>query len=173
MFDAALVEYAARASVVDARPAPAAITTTPSWSRPVTPECVVAEARRQSLEPWKLLAVMRAEDGRVGSFSLNSNGSYDMGPLQVNSVHLPALAQVFRVSASQLAQLVAYDGCFNVAVGAYLLRKSTNSADGDFWYGIGQYHSRTPIRSAQYMVRVNEYMQEIVAPATSTRKNAR
>lgn len=162
MLDAVLLEQVQKASVVESRPAPARVTTYPGWVRPVTASCVIAEAERQSLDLLKVLAVMKAENGRVGQFVLNSNGSYDIGPMQVNTIHLPELAKTFRVSGETVAQLLAYDGCFNVAVGAWLLRLRTNEAQGDFWYGIGRYHSRTVAYSNQYILRVHAVMQGLV-----------
>lgn len=121
------------------------------------------EAQRQNLEPWRLLAVMKVEDGRVGMFSANSNGSYDLGPMQVNTIHLGDMEKVFGIGRSQLAQLIAYDGCFNVAVGAWLLRTKTNEAGGNFWYGIGRYHSKTSDKSTRYILRVHTIMQALVS----------
>lgn len=162
MFDAVLIQQLQSASVVDARPAPASLTTTPAFYRPVTTDCFLAEAQRQSLEPHKLLAVMKAEGGRIGTFRANTNGTYDIGPMQVNTVHLDEMSKVFRVGKSQLAQMLAYDGCFNVSVGAWLLRMRTNEAGGDFWYGIGRYHSKTASKSTRYILRVHDIMQDIV-----------
>lgn len=170
MFEAALAEQLQRASIVDVRPAPAHITSTPSWYRPVTAECFLAEAKRQALEPWRLLAVLKTEGGRVGAFSPNRDGSYDIGPMQVNTIHLADLSRVFGTSPSQLAQLLAYDGCFNVSVGAWLLRTKTNEASGDFWYGIGRYHSKTPSKSTQYILSVHKNMQEIVGQGDSAKR---
>lgn len=162
MLDSVLLEQVQKASVFEARPAPAHVTTYPGWARPVTAACVVAESARQSLDLLKVLAVMKAENGRVGQFVLNSNGSYDIGPMQVNTIHLPELARTFGVSGGTVAQLLAYDGCFNVAVGAWLLRLRTNEASGDFWYGIGRYHSRTTAYSNTYILRVHSVMQGLV-----------
>ena len=162
MLDAVLLEQVQKASIFESKPAPARVTTYPGWARPVTTSCVIAEAARQSLDLLKVLAVMKAENGRVGQFVLNSNGSYDIGPMQVNTIHLPELAKTFGVPGDRVAQLLAYDGCFNVAVGAWLLRVRTNEAAGDFWYGIGRYHSRTTVYSNIYILRVHSVMQGLV-----------
>ena len=164
MWELALAEQLHKASVVDTRPAPASLTVAPAWYRPVTPACFTEAARRQALEPWRLLAVLKAEGGRVGTFSSNTNGSYDIGPMQVNTIHLDELSRIYQTERSRLAQLLAYDGCFNVSIGAYILRKRTNEAKGDFWYGIGGYHSKTPSKSAPYILRVHGHMQDIVSP---------
>jgi hypothetical protein len=162
MWEAVLAEQVRKASVVDVQPAPAWLTSTPTWSRPVTTECVLQEARRQSLEPWRLLAVLKAENGRVGMFRQSANGSYDIGPMQVNTIHLDELARIYNTPRGQLAQLLAYDGCFNVSVGAWMLRTRTNEAGGDFWYGIGRYHSKNGEKATPYILRVHSIMQELV-----------
>lgn len=166
MLEAVVIEQAQLASVVEVRPAPAHITQTPPWYRPVTAQCVLEEAQRQQIEPIKLVSVLSHEAGRVGQFTPNSNGSYDIGPMQVNTVHLPDLAKTYGLPKSTVAQLLAYDGCFNVAVGSWLLRQATNAVNGDFWRGIGRYHSRTPERANSYILRVHGSMQKLLARAS-------
>ncbi|ABM96839.1 lytic transglycosylase domain-containing protein [Methylibium petroleiphilum] len=172
MLEAVAIDLAQRASVAEVRSSPGAAAQ-PAWYRPVTAQCLVEEAGRQRLELVKLLAVMKAEGGRVGMFSRNTDGSYDIGPMQVNTIHLPELAKLFNRSAGEVARLMAYDGCFNVAVGAWLLRKRTNEADGDFWYGIGRYHSKTPVHSTRYILRVHSVMQDIVKKSLADDAKAR
>jgi hypothetical protein len=172
MLDLALIQETQRASVVETRPGHVQYET-PEWVRPVTPRCVVEEAGRQSLEVVKVLAVMKAEGGRLGEYSRNSNGSYDIGPMQVNTIHLPELAKTYGIPPDAVSKLLAYDGCFNVAVGAWMLRMRTNEAAGDFWYGIGRYHSTTRPDSNRYILRVHSVMLGIVnAEKNGARKSA-
>jgi hypothetical protein len=170
MLDVALVQETQRASVVEMRPGQVQYAT-PEWVKPVTPQCVLEEAGRQSLELVKLLAVMKAEGGRLGEYSRNSNGSYDIGPMQVNTIHLPELSKTYGIPEAAVSKLLAYNGCFNVAVGAWLLRMRTNESAGDFWYGIGRYHSTTRPDSNKYILRVHAIMVGIVgAEKNATRK---
>ena len=161
MLDAALIQEALRASVVEVRPGRGRHAT-PEWTQPVTPQCVIEEAARQSLEVVKVLAVMKAEGGRLGEYSPNANGSYDIGPMQVNTIHLPQLSKTYGIPPDTVSKLLAYNGCFNVAVGAWMLRMRTNEAAGDFWYGIGRYHSATRPDSVKYILRVHRIMVGIV-----------
>lgn len=173
MLEAIIVELTQQASVVETRPAPSHITSTPSWARPVTPACIIQEAQRQQFDVLRVLAVLKAEGGRVGQYSRNTNGSYDVGPMQLNTVHIPEFAKLYGVSEPTMAQLLAYDGCFNVAVGAMVLRKRTNEANGDFWYGIGRYHSKTPAVSTKYILRVYSAMKNIVEKENQISNRAR
>ena len=170
MLDVALVQETQRASVVETRPGRVQYPM-PEWAKPVTPQCVVQEAGRQSLEVVKVLAVMKAEGGRLGEYSPNGNGSYDIGPMQVNTIHLPELSRMYAIPEAAVSTLLAYDGCFNVAVGAWLLRKRTNEAAGDFWYGIGRYHSAAKPDRNRYILRVHRIMVGMVnAKKNSARK---
>ena len=161
MLDYVLQQEAQRASVIESRPARIQYAT-PPWVRPVTPQCVAEEANRQSLELVKLLSVMKTEGGHLGEYSRNSNGSYDIGPMQVNTVHLPELSRIYSIPQATVSKLLAYNGCFNVAIGAWLLRKRTNEAAGNFWYGIGRYHSTARADSNRYILRVHGVMVRLV-----------
>lgn len=151
-----------------ARTAPAETAPMPPWMKPVSQECVRIEAARQQLELVKLLAVLKTEGGRVGMARRNSDGSYDLGPMQINTVNLPDLVQQFRAPAATLVNVLINDGCFNVAVGAWLLRERTNQAGGDFWYGIGRYHSKKPEHAYPYILRVHKSMEAIVKKSAAT-----
>ncbi|MCZ8256960.1 MAG: lytic transglycosylase domain-containing protein [Polaromonas sp.] len=157
-FDQVVQAMLDRVNVVDVRPAPA-WAGNPITSRPATLACFHQAAKRQALEPIKVLAVLRTENGRLGSFVFAPKGqSWDIGPMQINSIHLGEFAQVFGVPPAQMASLLAYDGCFSLEVGAYLLRRRTNEASGDFWRGIGRYHSKTAAPAAVYMSTVKGHL---------------
>jgi hypothetical protein len=172
MLDTALIQETQRASVVETRPGHV-LYATPEQVEPVTPQCVVEEAARQKLEVVKVLAVMKAEGGRLGAFSRNSNGSYDIGPMQVNTIHLPELSQTYGIPQDTVSKLLAYNGCFNVAVGAWMLRMRTNEAKGDFWYGIGRYHSTSRPDSNKYILRVHGIMVGLVSEGKKASHAAR
>lgn len=110
--------------------------------------CVDAAAVAYQIPGTVFRAVLRTEGGWVGLKKRNSNGSYDMGPAQINTIHLPELAK----SGITEAMLVG-DACVNVYVAAYRLRVEIERA-GDFWRGVGNYHSRTPTYHQRYLQRV-------------------
>jgi len=114
---------------------------------PVTTQCVMEAARYHSVPFAALLAIMDVEGGRVGESSQNTNGSEDLGPMQVNTIWLPRLA---RYGISR--ELVRDNGCVNVAVAAWILREHLKEAT--LWAAIGAYHSRTPRLAQKYQLRV-------------------
>lgn len=99
-------------------------------------------------------AVLRTEGGKRGQVRVNRDGSYDMGPMQINSVHLPELARY-----GITAQMLVNDECLNIHVGAYYLKRHLVTTPGSatpvgYWRAVGRYHSSTPDRNRQYQGRV-------------------
>ncbi len=121
---------------------------------PLTYECLKDAAAQFGHTIKTLSLILAVEGGKVGQCSSNTNGSVDCGPAQINSIHFPQLARITGMTPDQVRDAVTSDGCFNIYVGAYLLRKTTNSANGDLLTGIGHYHSYTPYYMNRYIDRV-------------------
>lgn len=128
---------------------------------PMTQECFMAEAARQNLSPELLLAVIRQENGKHGQVRQNKDGSWDISYMQINTVHLAEFAKLTNRSQRDVLYLLAYNGCANVAAGAYLLRRRINEANGDIWKGVARYHSKTPSKGPRYAWKVYEKLIEI------------
>ena len=109
--------------------------------------CVISAANRFDLPVRALYALLKVEGGKIGSKNYNSNGTYDMGPMQINSIWLPT----FRNYLSE--DEIIYDGCKNILAGAWILKAKILQA-GDFWLGIGNYHSKTKHRNKWYQWQV-------------------
>lgn len=117
--------------------------------------CIGDAARRFRIPASLIRAVMDVEGGSTGRVSHNTNGSYDIGPMQINSIWLP---EVERRGGS--LQLLLHHGCANVHFGAWLLARELGGIDiaridrAGFWRAVGNYHSRTPERNAGYAEKV-------------------
>jgi hypothetical protein len=97
-----------------------------------------------------LYAVLHTEGGTPGKSSKNTNGSYDLGPMQVNDrVWLPFFKRHYGLTEAQLKN----NGCLNVWAGGVILYMQVAQAK-DWWKGIGNYHSRTPVHHARYTGKV-------------------
>jgi hypothetical protein len=46
------------------------------------------------------------------------------------------------------------DFCANVEAGSWILRQGLDEAHGDFWQGVGYYHSHDPQHKATYLQAV-------------------
>lgn len=118
--------------------------------------CFNLAAQEFNLEPRIIYAIAKAESGlQPDALHINQNGSVDIGLMQINSVHQQELMNV----GIALNELV--EPCKNTIVGAWLLRKSIDKARGDFWRGVGLYHSATPEYNRKYILRVKEVYSEI------------
>ena len=128
----------------------------PPNTKPVTTHCVVAAAQIEHVPLAALVAVMRTEGGTIGEAHLNSDGSKDFGPMQVNSRWLPRLA---RSGISK--QALKNDGCINVLVGAWILRRQMQQTPNQPWTAIGHYHSHTKGLSRRYQRKVMSIMLKV------------
>lgn len=130
---------------------------TPAHAQHSASECVAGAAQHYRVHPAVILAVMRQEGGRVGQVSTNRNGTYDIGPMQINSSHLGELSR-YGISRSALLN----DGCLNIYIGTWLLKREM-VASGSLWSGIGQYHSHTPSLSVDYQWRIWNRLKQLAA----------
>lgn len=128
----------------------------PTPSRPLSTDlrtCLKLSARQYGIPGQLFLAVVMTEGGKVGRVSRNTNGSYDMGPAQINSSHLPELARM-GITRDQ----VINDGCLNLHVGAWILSRALNGQTpdnpGEFWRRVGNYNSSTPEYNRAYQAKV-------------------
>lgn len=96
------------------------------------------EASERYAVPIDLLyAVARVETGNRGNIvsKRNANGTYDIGLMQINSMHLPRLK---RMGITQ--QMLLQDPCLNLNVGASIMAESI-ARHGYNWRGVGAYNA--------------------------------
>ena len=127
--------------------------------------CLAAAAAFYHLPPRALVAIQVVEGGRIGLTSRNADGSEDLGPMQVNTRWLAPLSAATGRPAAELRSRLVDDGCFNIRVGAAILRIEANAAAGDLGVALGHYHSRTPVRAAAYRGRVLQAAERLFASA--------
>jgi hypothetical protein len=117
--------------------------------------CVDAASARFRVPASLIRAVLDVEGGKMGRVSYNANGSYDIGPMQINSLWLP---EVERRGGS--LQLLLDHRCANVHFGTWLLSRELDGMDParidrpSFWRVVGNYHSHTPEFNARYAEKV-------------------
>jgi hypothetical protein len=114
--------------------------------------CVNYAAAAYEIHPMVIQSVIDVEGGKVGTVSKNSNGTYDLGVMQINTVNIDEIQGVFPTVT--LGSLI-YSPCTNISVGTWMLVKRINEA-GDLWKGVGNYHSKTPKYHNRYMAKINK-----------------
>lgn len=121
--------------------------------------CLLIAAQTYQVPPGVLLGIMQVEGGRIGQeVGPNTNGSYDIGIMQINTAWLPTLSQKWQVTPSTARSWLREDGCANIAVSAWILRQRINLT-GSVWSGVAGYHSLTPSLGSRYATRVASVMR--------------
>jgi hypothetical protein len=101
--------------------------------------------------PAQLQTILSVEGGQTGLEMPNKNGSFDLGPFQINDrVWVPRLAQVLKERPDVVRRALRDDSCFNAYAAGYVLRLAIEDSGGDVWEGMGRYHSATPIHKQRY-----------------------
>jgi hypothetical protein len=115
----------------------------------IPPHCVHSSARTYAVSPLLLLSILKVEsNGRTGIVAKNTNATYDLGPAQFNtSSWAKLLIEKYKIPREALIN----DMCQAVQALGFALRTEINSAGGDLWKGIGNYHSRTPKHHVKYI----------------------
>lgn len=121
--------------------------------------CVFAAAQTYAVPPSVILGVLHVEGGKVGSASANTNGTHDLGPMQINTIWVPQLAKYWRVPEATAHRMVRDNACVNIGVGAWILRSKMNET-GSLYRGIAHYHSATPDKGSRYRDKVMTAMQK-------------
>ncbi|BBB15816.1 Soluble lytic murein transglycosylase and related regulatory proteins [Candidatus Rickettsiella viridis] len=116
-------------------------------------ECINQAAVTYHVPAKLILSILAIEGGRVGLASSNKNGSFDYGPMQINSIWLAKIQQY-----GYTQQQLQYDPCANVMVGTWILSQNIANASTT-WRGIGGYHSHTTALNYRYQKKVSEVYQ--------------
>lgn len=120
--------------------------------------CLSLAAQNYHIPPAVLVGILHVEGGRIGQQVGNSNGSYDLGPMQVNTLWVPQLARAWNVHPKIAARWVRDDGCTNVNVAAWILRQHLDETRS-LSKAISYYHSRTPHLGAKYKRKVVDVLR--------------
>jgi soluble lytic murein transglycosylase-like protein len=116
--------------------------------------CLLMAAQNYSVPPAVLLGIYQVESGRVGQeVGPNQNGSYDLGPMQINTLWVPELADLWGVNNATARRWIKDDPCTNVGVAAWILRRHYDET-GNLSQAIAHYHSRTPRFGSVYKKKV-------------------
>jgi hypothetical protein len=116
--------------------------------------CMLAASTFYQLPPRVLPAIQAVEGGSIGSVQRNTDGSEDLGVMQVNSLWIATLARVSGIPAATVRTRLIDDACFNIAASGAIMRTYLKEAGGDLMLAVGYYHSHTPGRREAYLAKV-------------------
>ena len=110
--------------------------------------CFEQAAKRYRVPAQILKSISRIESGgNPAAFHLNSNGSRDIGHMQINSAWLPTLAK-YGITQDHLT-----NPCVNTHVGAWVLANNFRRL-GYGWNAVGAYNAKSPDKAAAYARKV-------------------
>lgn len=126
--------------------------------------CFIAAGQRYGINPLLLRAIARQESSmRPEAVGRNTNGTRDLGVMQINTSWLPKLAK------AGITERHLMDPCVNIHVGAWVLANAVKD-HGMSWKAVGVYHSPTPWRQQAYAAKVQVHLlREIQQAAHITR----
>ena len=131
-------------------------------------ECLTAAAEAHRLPPAMLVILLKVEGGTPGRVSRNTNDTADLGPMQVNTIWVPKMAARWRTTPAAAYAALRDDLCANLEGGAWILRQALDEARGDFWTGVGIYHSHNPAHKERYLRKVLDWTRRLQAQARRT-----
>jgi soluble lytic murein transglycosylase-like protein len=85
---------------------------------------------------------------------MNSDGTEDIGLMQVNSRELPGLAR-YGIRREHL-----FDACVNAYVGTWILARKIRRF-GPTWKAVGAYNASTPWKQLNYANAINRRLQRL------------
>jgi len=130
-------------------------------------QCLWAASAQYEVPYALALAIRQTEDGIQGVVNRNRNGSYDIGPMQINSTWLPVLRR-YGIGTRELID----NGCVNAVAGVWILARSLQSGGflgrqgldaamhnpEGFWRKVGNYNSRIPRYNSKYRQKVYRHL---------------
>ncbi|MGH7078200.1 MAG: lytic transglycosylase domain-containing protein [Acetobacteraceae bacterium] len=115
--------------------------------------CMVLAASFYGLPPRVLPSIQAVEGGAPGIVHADTNGTADLGVMQVNTLWIPPLVRFTHLAPDVVRARLLGDGCFNIAAAAAILRTYLDETH-DLMRAIGDYHSHTPVLNHTYQLEV-------------------
>ncbi len=120
--------------------------------------CIRIAARGHSWLEKTLWGLRAQEAGWLGAEVANTNGTHDLGPLQINTWWVPRIARLIEKPENQVRHWLRYDACFNAEAARWIFLSGLETT-GDYWKAIGIYHSPTGWKQRAYAAKVANHMR--------------
>lgn len=136
---------------------------------PLTLSCMLAVQSHYGFPQETMFALLAQEGGVPGIESPNTNGTKDLGPYQINTIHVGRFAREWQVDRDTAYARLRDDGCANAWAAGKLLNEHWQRTK-HMWTAIGNYHSQTKSLSQKYQQNVYNKVERLYTPQTSKRK---
>lgn len=125
--------------------------------------CLDEAAARYQVSPVLLWGIAKVESGfNPLARNINSNGSEDIGIMQINSSWMPVL-QRYGITRKDL-----FDPCISFHVGAWVLANNIHR-HGNNWKAVGAYNATTESGRNIYIQKVQSGIQKEMDKQSSVR----
>lgn len=131
--------------------------------------CMIATANAYRLPPHVLPSIHAVEGGYPGAVHQNTDGTVDMGVMQINTRWVDPLTDFvarkgFRWSKAVVAAHLIYDPCFNIAAAGAILQSYWLADNRDWLRAVGDYHSHTAQLHEDYLLKVSAAAARLFGP---------
>ncbi len=127
--------------------------------------CMIQAAQYYHLPPRVLPSIQAVEGGHPGTVHLNTDGSADLGVMQINTRWVQPIAHLIHAYPGPTAARLTNDSCFNIAAAALILSTYRREAHGDLLQAVGDYHSHTLALNLTYRAKVVSKAAALFGPA--------
>jgi len=128
---------------------------------PLTQECLERVSARYEVHPLILSLLHRVEGGYNGAKIENTNGTFDLGFMQVNTIHLDFLSN-YGITEKMLQN----NACVSLGFAAYYVKKVTINETvvnaEDYLRAIARYHSKNEPYNSNYAIRLREELEQVI-----------
>lgn len=126
--------------------------------------CLRDAGSRYQVSPVVLWGIAKTESGfNPKAINRNTNGSEDVGMMQINSGWLPKLRQ-YGITRSHL-----FDPCISLYVGAWIMANNIQR-HGNTWKAVGAYNAATPSKQDVYVKKIWASIQKESLKQAASRK---
>jgi hypothetical protein len=126
--------------------------------------CMALVAQVYSLPPRVLPSIQAVEGGGPGVEHWNTDGSTDLGVMQINTLWIPTLSRYARLVPAEVRRRLLFQPCFNIAAAGLILRTYLDETHGELMQAIGNYHSHTPLLNQRYQIKVRQSAAAMFGP---------
>jgi hypothetical protein len=116
--------------------------------------CLAFISHFYHLPPRVLPSIQMVEGGQVGLVQSNTDGSADLGVMQINTRWIEPLARHTGLAESLVRHRLIHEPCFNIATAGAIMRIYLLEESGNLLRAVGDYHSHTPALNRSYQAKV-------------------
>ena len=95
------------------------------------------------LPPRVLPAIQEVEGGRPGVIHQNTDGTLDLGVMQINTRWLVPLSHYTHAAVPVVFRRLRDEPCYSIAAAGAIMRNYLDETKGDLLRAVGDYHSHT------------------------------